>query len=131
MLMHTVLVVDDSPDLRSAIEDFLTSEGYRVVTAADGGQALRMLRGHRPSLMLTDLSMPILDGWELLQTLRRDPELADIPAVAYTSTPHTVRADLPPEVPVIPKSLGSDALLGAIRAQLAHFGQNRRRVRVA
>jgi len=66
-----VLVVDDDPDIREAIRQTLESEGYGVVTAADGREALDQLQTHpRVSLILADMRMPTMDGQELIAALR-------------------------------------------------------------
>src|SRR5947209_3793876 len=67
-----VLAVDDSEDLRDFYEMALSSAGYSVVLATDGQQALEMARELRPDVIVTDVSMPVMDGLELLVRLRSD-----------------------------------------------------------
>ena len=67
----TVLVVDDEPQIVWVLRFSLEAEDYRVVTAGDGARALLEVAEHRPELMLLDLMMPTLNGWRVLEELRR------------------------------------------------------------
>jgi CheY-like chemotaxis protein len=67
---HQVLVVDDDPGIRQVIELVLRDEGFEVRTAANGRQALDRIAEHRPALVLLDLQMPVMTGWEVLTELR-------------------------------------------------------------
>src|SRR6516165_1084248 len=69
---HTILVVDDSDDLRELYETLLRYEGYEVKTASSAEEALRIVRTWRPSLVITDLFMPGIGGLELITRLRSD-----------------------------------------------------------
>ena len=81
-----VLVVDDDFDIREALSDVLASEGYSVVTAADGVEALETLRGGiRPAVMLLDLMMPRVSGVEVIDELRKDESLRAIPVVVCSA----------------------------------------------
>lgn len=80
-----VLVVDDSPVIRLLIADMLTAAGYAVEVAEDGLDALAKMRRARPDAVLTDLNMPRLDGFGLIEAVRRDPVLADLPILVITS----------------------------------------------
>ena len=82
----TVLVIDDEAAVRNLLVRFLTAEGFRPVTAADGQEGLRLAREVRPDVILLDVIMPRLDGWAVLTALKGDPELADIPVVLLTIT---------------------------------------------
>ena len=79
-----VLVVEDDPSVRGLLETLLTAEGYEVATASDGLAGLVKASAQRPALMLLDLMMPDLGGIRVLEELREDPELADIPVVVVT-----------------------------------------------
>ena len=88
-----MVVVDDDDGVREAIADVLALDGYEVMTARDGGEALRVLdAAPRPCVALVDLVMPRIDGWELLRTIRATPSLRDIPVLCTTAG----RDDLPP-----------------------------------
>lgn len=80
-----VLVVDDSITVRRVTQRLLQREGYRVVLASDGLQALERLQQERPSLVLSDIEMPRMDGFDLVRNLRGDPRLADLPVIMITS----------------------------------------------
>jgi chemosensory pili system protein ChpA (sensor histidine kinase/response regulator) len=80
-----VLVVDDSITVRRVTQRLLLREGYRVALAADGMQALEVLRNERPVVVLCDIEMPRMDGFELVRHLRRDAQWADLPVVMITS----------------------------------------------
>ena len=85
--MAKILVVDDDPDIREALTMVLESQGYQVVTAEDGIEALADLKAEKPDLMILDLLMPKMDGFEVCKELR-DPKwskYADIPVLMLTS----------------------------------------------
>ncbi len=63
-------MVDDDPGVRGFVAMVLRAEGYRVLTAADGVEALEWIARQRPDLVLLDLAMPVMDGWQVLHTLR-------------------------------------------------------------
>jgi DNA-binding response OmpR family regulator len=65
-----VLVVDDEPGIRAVLAELLTDEGYRVVVAQDGADALRQIGDAMPDVVLLDLNMPKLNGWEVVERLR-------------------------------------------------------------
>jgi CheY-like chemotaxis protein len=80
-----VLVVDDETDTLDFLRDTLRSEGFRVVAAHDGRQALEALAKTRPDLVLLDIMMPELSGFEVLEALAQHPETANIPVVVLTA----------------------------------------------
>jgi chemosensory pili system protein ChpA (sensor histidine kinase/response regulator) len=80
-----VLVVDDSLTVRRVTQRLLVREGYRVVTAKDGLDALEKLAEGRPSVMLTDIEMPRMDGFDLVRNVRADAHLADLAVIMITS----------------------------------------------
>ena len=80
-----VLVVEDEEDLASLVEVNLHLSGYEVTTAGDGGAALEAVAQQRPDLILLDVMMPVLDGWQVLRRLKEDEEFADIPVVMLTA----------------------------------------------
>ena len=79
-----VLVVDDDVDCRTTMRDLLSLHGYPVFTACDGREALEAARLHRPDLVLLDLAMPVMNGYEAARALRADPDLKDTQIVALT-----------------------------------------------
>ncbi|QXL84427.1 Hpt domain-containing protein [Comamonas sp. NLF-1-9] len=80
-----VLVVDDSITVRRVTQRLLQREGYRVALAADGLQALQRLREERPVVVLSDIEMPRMDGFDLARAIRADDKLADLPIIMITS----------------------------------------------
>ena len=80
-----MLVVDDDRDIRELLVELLASEGYAVASAADGRRALAEARATRPDVILLDLMMPVMSGWEFREAQLRDPELAGIPVVVVTA----------------------------------------------
>jgi CheY-like chemotaxis protein len=82
----TILLVEDDPDVGEAVAESLADVGYRVVRAANGAEALRALEnGTRPALILLDLMMPVMDGWQFREEQRKNPAIADIPVVALSA----------------------------------------------
>lgn len=78
---RSVLVVDDDVDIRFVVRMILEGQGYAVMEAADGAEALVRLREHRPCVILLDLMMPGVDGFQFRSQQVQDPSLADIPVV--------------------------------------------------
>ena len=91
--MRTVLVVDDEWAVADVLEALLGDEGYRVVTASNGAQALHRLAEARPDLVIADFMMPVLDGAGLLQALRERPETVEIPVILMSSLPEAAVAE--------------------------------------
>ena len=79
-----ILVVEDDPDARDEMALVLRSEGYDVAAAGDGEQALAELRRAAPALILLDLMMPVMDGFEFRVRQMQDPELAGIPIIVLS-----------------------------------------------
>lgn len=80
-----ILVVEDQEDNRRILRDLLTSSGYELVEAEDGEQALVMAERQRPDLILMDVQIPLIDGYEVTRRLKADPALRDIPIIVVTS----------------------------------------------
>jgi signal transduction histidine kinase/CheY-like chemotaxis protein len=80
----TVLVVDDDASVRSLLAKTLEKEGYRVISAGNGVEALALAREHRPQAITLDVLMPQMDGWGALKGLKADAELRDIPVIMVT-----------------------------------------------
>ncbi len=84
-LAPLVMVVDDSLTVRRVTQRLLVREGYRVVLAKDGMDALERLAEERPAVLLSDIEMPRMDGFDLVRNLRSDPALASLPVIMITS----------------------------------------------
>jgi len=85
MTIKTILVVEDQEDNRQILRDLLGSAGFRMIEAHDGAQALSVARSQRPDLILMDIQLPLVDGYEATRSIKRDPELNRIPVIAVTS----------------------------------------------
>ena len=118
---HTVLVVEDDPDVRSALAELLSGEGYDVATTSDGGEALDTLRaGLQPSVILLDLMMPNVDGWDFRRAQLDDPKLAAVPVVLLTASgfqPDSMRSERG-RLEMLPKPVQAHVLLDTV-ARLA------------
>ncbi len=79
-----VLVIDDDPTVHQLMERFLSREGFAVRTTTGGDDVLDVVRDYRPDIITLDVLMPELDGWDVLERLKNDSELADIPVVMLT-----------------------------------------------
>ena len=125
-----VLFVDDAADARALYGEYLGYLGFRVETAENGAQAIQSVRRDWPSIIIMDLAMPELDGWQAIKRLKSDPLTADIPIVALSAysfgeEPKRAReagADLCLSKPCLPSQLAR-----VIRALLV--GRGERRVR--
>lgn len=83
--MTAVLLVDDEFDLLACLRDVLEDEGYQVVTAQNGREALTQLDAHQVDLVVTDLMMPVMSGVDLLRHLRADPRRPDLPTLVVSA----------------------------------------------
>jgi chemosensory pili system protein ChpA (sensor histidine kinase/response regulator) len=80
-----IMVVDDSVTVRKVTSRFLEREGFRVITAKDGVEALQLLQDHMPDVMLLDIEMPRMDGFEVAKNIRGTSRLRHIPIIMITS----------------------------------------------
>lgn len=80
-----ILLVDDNDDFRSAEDEFLADQGYRVTTAANGEEALRAVAEETPDIIIMDVAMPHMNGWEALEVLQTDEDTAQIPVIMLTA----------------------------------------------
>lgn len=87
----TVVLAEDDPDSLEITMILLQRYGAQVYAATNGKDALALIRQYRPQLVISDLSMPDLDGWELLASLQKDPELVATPVIALTA--HALTGD--------------------------------------
>jgi two-component system, OmpR family, alkaline phosphatase synthesis response regulator PhoP len=83
--MNTILVVDDQSSVRQLLQEYLTEQGFRIVTAVDGQQAIYTARHTQPDLILLDIMMPRMDGYEVCRAVRDDPILQDVYLVLLTA----------------------------------------------
>lgn len=81
-MQELILVVDDEPKIVKLTRDYLMKYGYRVISASDGAEALTLARREKPDLVVLDLMLPEMDGWEVCRTLRNE---SDIPIIMLTA----------------------------------------------
>jgi CheY-like chemotaxis protein len=89
--MHKILLVEDNEMNRDMLSRRLQRKGYDVVIAVDGEAGVRMAAAERPDLILMDMSLPALDGWEATRRIKGLPETASIPVIALTA--HVMTGD--------------------------------------
>ncbi len=80
-----ILVVDDDPDILEALSEILEAEGFEIRRARNGKEALERLEPDPPKLILLDLMMPVMDGWEFAQRMRQRPSVANIPIIVLSA----------------------------------------------
>jgi two-component system cell cycle response regulator DivK len=83
--MAHILIVEDAPDNRTIAELILTDAGFSVTSVGDGASALIAAATKHPDVILMDLSLPHLDGWEATRRLKSDPATCNIPVIAFTA----------------------------------------------
>jgi len=110
-----ILVVDDDPSIQGFLAEALADEGYGVRTAANGREALAVLRAWRPDLILLDLMMPEVDGWAFRAEQRLMPGVADVPVIVLSAARDldARTRELEP-AQVFSKPFDLEALLGTI-----------------
>jgi CheY-like chemotaxis protein len=112
--VKTLLVVDDEVGITDALNDILSEEGFLVLVAPNGKVGLERIAEKRPDLILLDYMMPVMDGGELLQALRGDSALQDIPVILMSALPRSsIPGDCKPAV-FLRKPFTIDHLLAEI-----------------
>ena len=119
--MAHILVVEDTQDNREVTEIILEDAGHTVLSAVDGASGIMVATNARPDLILMDLSLPRMDGWEATRRLKANPATRNIPVIAFTA--HVLQDDAERAraagcAAVIEKPFEIDALLGKIAAFL-------------
>jgi two-component system, cell cycle response regulator DivK len=120
-----ILVVEDQPDNRRILRDLLSNAGYELVEAESGEEALTAVEAQRPDLILMDIQLPVMDGYEVTRRIRRNPELKSIPIIAVTS--YALAGDEAKALAVgctayITKPFSPRALLAKVQEHLALVG---------
>jgi two-component system chemotaxis sensor kinase CheA len=117
-----ILVVDDSITSRSLERSILEAHGYRVRVAVDGLEALELLRAEKADLIITDIQMPRMDGFELLEALKADSQLNRIPVIVVSSLESAKDQErgllLGANAYVVKRKFDRTELLGAIRQMI-------------
>ena len=122
-MKQTILVIDDNPDLLDIVDAILSEAGFVVAKALSGEDGLSVARALMPNLILLDLNMPKMDGWEVLKLLKAESATRDIPVAIFS-----VRTDLKDKifglqrgaVDYIPKPFQYDRLAERVQRILAH-----------
>jgi len=110
-----ILIVEDDADLREMMAQLLTLEGYRASTVANGREALEYLSGgDKPDVILLDLMMPVMDGWEFRRHQQADPALADVPVIVLSALDQSRTANVSAHA-FLKKPLDFDRLLELVR----------------
>lgn len=112
---YKILVVDDEPDIREFICQVLEDNGANVVAASDGKEAIDKARSEKPDLMTLDISMPDMDGGQVFEEMRKDPNLAGIPVCIVSGRPDLRRLiyqrHVPPPEGYLDKPIDEQSLL--------------------
>lgn len=87
--MKKILIADDEEDVKTVVQLFLEAKGYTIVTAYDGLDAIDKAKSELPDLILLDIMMPVIDGYQVLQRLKADPTTAAIPIVMLSAASQT------------------------------------------
>jgi DNA-binding response OmpR family regulator len=121
MSTPTVLVVDDEPDVLRLLEVVLGNHGHRVITARTGLEALAAAQEQRPDLVLLDVMMDDMDGWEVLRLLKMDEQTRELPVVmvsARTEPRDKIRGLQEGAVDYLTKPFTMEHVLGTVEAVL-------------
>jgi two-component system sensor kinase len=130
--MTKILVIEDQREVRQNIEDILLLENYAVITAADGQEGLDLVKKTLPDLILCDVMMPKLSGFEVLTALRQDPDLATIPFILLTAKADRAAMRQGMELGAddyLTKPFSLAELLGAINTRLTQAQQRQNKTR--
>ncbi len=109
--MKTVLVVDDEMDIAEAVKSILEDEGYKVITCANGREALDCLEEARPDLAIIDVMMPVMNGFETLQAIRNTEAFASLPVLIMSAIDPSVRPQTYDWAGFLKKPFSLDSLL--------------------
>jgi CheY-like chemotaxis protein len=107
----SVLIVDDDEDHRAVLGEVLQAEGCAVYTAENGKRALEVLEHLHPDLVVVDLMMPVMNGWDFCAAMERDPELSSIPVVVMSAV---ARFRPVGHMRVLPKPVRLDTLMALL-----------------
>lgn len=118
--MTTILVVEDEPSIADLLAVLLEAEGYRVMVAGNGREALERIAVSRPDLVLSDVMMPGMDGRELCRRLERQPNHSRIPVVLMSAVSHPKTLTDCHAAAFVEKPFDIDKLLATVRQVLKH-----------
>ena len=119
--MATIMVIDDSQTIRRTAESLLVKEGYEVITAADGFEALAKVADGKPDLIFIDIMMPRLDGYQACALIKSNPQYASTPVIMLSSKDglfDRARGRIVGSDQYLTKPFTRDELIGAVHAHL-------------
>lgn len=125
-MAYTILVADDEPAIRTMLEVILSADGHEIVAVSDGRAALEYLQTHTPDAMLLDVTMPMMDGFEICSRVKRIKRLRETPVLLLTGLDDDQTRDHA-------KLVGADDILykplsgKSLRGRLSHLIEARRR----
>ena len=112
----TILVVDDETEIRRIVSILLKQEGYRALEASNGSEALTVLGQETPDLVLLDIIMPGMDGFEVCQAIRENPRTASVPVIMLSAVSNQVHDSTIKVDDYVPKPFKARDLLSRIEA---------------
>ncbi len=115
----SVLIVEDDHDIRECISELLATQGFQVHQASDGREGLELLESTRPGVVVLDLMMPVMTGWEFLEEQKRRPTVARVPVVVVTASDST-----PDVACILRKPLDIEELFEAVECLADASGLN-------
>jgi CheY-like chemotaxis protein len=113
--MPQVLIVEDDPDLRELLESLLQHHGYSTDTACHGAEALERAERCPPSLVLLDLAMPVMNGWQFRERQLQTPAIADVPVICVTAECDANEKGDVLGAPCLRKPIDMDTVMKAVR----------------
>jgi DNA-binding response OmpR family regulator len=122
----TILIIEDESDIQHFISRMLELEGYQVLAAGDGAIGMDLLLENPVSLVLLDLRLPVMDGWSVLQEMKRNPALSAIPVIVLTAIAESIQREKVLRmgaVKYLVKPLSAGILSQTIASVLRHKGK--------
>ena len=121
--MHTILVVDDEFAIVESLCEILDWEGFGVVRASNGLQALEIIEAEPPSLVLLDFMMPVMDGLQTLERIRANPNTAELPVLLMTAAPYALKGRPVIWQGLLKKPFEASAMIKQVRLLLGDDGE--------
>ncbi len=117
-----ILYIEEEQPTIEMVREALKSTGYKVVGATSGKQGLAMMRERKPDILLLDLMMPDINGWDVYRAMKTDKKLADVPVIVISAREpegsHIIIQDLPPVEDYIPKPFDVERVIRSIQKLL-------------
>jgi CheY-like chemotaxis protein len=116
--MSTVLIVEDDNNIRQFVAVNLKARGYTVLQTDNAEEGLRQLQAHSPTVLLLDIKLPGMNGWDMLGCILADPKLPNLPVIIITASPLSDHLGEPTYTNIVAKlikPISTDELIGAVR----------------